>query len=168
VSEGTLAEQREARASGGACCWASRSFQLRGLQVLVALGCRYDKALQQMPLDLPEHPQLRKEDGLAAVVNGSGGSEDAPAPGASQATPVNSSESPASWCLHTRESQRNPCRSSSAGPCPDRRYARRFPSTSAVITLPVIAVGLTLTLSGRGEHREPRPAEACCSARQPH
>src|SRR5207249_8167121 len=59
----------------------------------------------------------------SVIVKGSGGSVDWPAPGASQATTLNRSERSANSRSQTRESQRNPWRSTNAGPAPADRKA---------------------------------------------
>ena len=54
----------------------------------------------------------------SATVNGSGGSGEEPAPGASHATKVNQFARPSSWGLQQRESHRNPCSMTNVGPWP--------------------------------------------------
>ena len=57
----------------------------------------------------------------STIVKPSGGSEEAPAPGASQATTLNSSERSSSCRRQQRESQRKPWRSTSGAPSPAER-----------------------------------------------
>src|SRR4029453_15568796 len=61
----------------------------------------------------------------------SGGSDDLPAPGASQATTVYSSDSASIWCRHTDgPSPTYPWSSTTGAPVPARSYAIARPSTS--------------------------------------
>ena len=71
-----------------------------------------------------------RQNAQSVIVNGSDGSEDPPAPGASQATTLNRSERPSSSCLHTRESQRKPCNKTNGGPLPADRYKMECPAIS--------------------------------------
>src|SRR6266496_1438109 len=72
--------------------------------------------------------------------NDSGGSDDPPAPGASQATTVNSPQSPSSCRRHVAgPSPTYPCRRTSGGPLPARSYAMRNPPTFIVSMTPPVA-----------------------------
>src|SRR5437879_813381 len=78
----------------------------------------------------------------SVIVNGSGGSEDSPAPGASQATTVNRSDSSSNSRRHTRESQRKPWRSTNGGPFPADRYAMDCPPISTRADAVMVVVPL--------------------------
>lgn len=78
----------------------------------------------------------------SVIANGSGGSEDSPAPGASQATTVNRSDSSSNSRRHTRESQRKPWRSTNGGPFPADRYAMDWPPISTRADAVMVVVPL--------------------------
>src|SRR5687768_14549296 len=76
-----------------------------------------------------------RQPAYSGIRNDSGGSDEFPHPGASQATTVNSSESPSSCRPHSRWSTRPPWMRTSGGPTPWRSYAIVRPSTSTRSTL---------------------------------